>query len=98
MSVWQTRHRLLSEQLQYLLHGNPTEEDEEVVRVLIAAGVLLAQHQVDKRGRCRYCYDSTWPRRRKPCTVHQTFAVALNQPIKMVLDWFKDHQAGGQVS
>jgi len=92
VSVWETQHRLLSEQVTGLLSGELT--DEEIVRLIIAARVLLARHQVDKRGRCRFCFQSRsrlwWPRRRI-CTVHQAFAVALNQPFKVVLDWFKDH-------
>ncbi len=72
MSIWQVRHRLFTEQLDGLLYTEKADSlDEEVLRLTAAARVLLAQHQVDKRGRCQHCYSRSrwwWLKRRKTCT------------------------------
>lgn len=49
---------------------------EHMLRVLGAASQLLAEHPVDDMGRCASCrrhHGFPWPRRRIPCTVHDTF-------------------------
>jgi len=97
MSVWETQHRLWAEQLKSLLsgkHGSRELTAEQTRRLIIAAYVVLRQHQINKRGQCRLCYRSRtgwWPRRRRACTVHLTFTVAMTQPLNIVLDWQQDH-------
>lgn len=93
MNVWQYRHRLLVERLRDMLH-RPMDElrDDDITRVFAAAYVLLTQHKLDKRGRCRYCQPFTWWRRKwKTCTVNQTFGVAMTQPYKVFRAWLDDH-------
>jgi hypothetical protein len=93
--VWRTQHRLLGEQLEGLLHRDMSEiTDDEIARLVCAAYVTMRQHSVNKRGWCHHCCRSgSWwlPRRRKRCTVHQVFAVAMNQPFDIVSVWIKDH-------
>lgn len=93
-NVWETRYRLLCERLEEMLHRNMDDlSDDEVARVICGAYVLLAQHKVNKRGRCRHCYRSgSWwlPRRRKRCTVYQVFGVAMGQPLRIVSEWLGD--------
>lgn len=94
-SARETQHRLWAEQLGSLLagkHGSRELTTEQTRRLMIAAYVVLQEHQVDKRGQCRYCRRSTWwPWRRKTCTVHVTFKVAMQQPINIVSKWLADY-------
>ena len=94
-SAQETQHRLWAEQLKVLLHGKHGSREltaEQTRRLMIAAYVVLQEHQVNKRGQCRYCWRSTWwPWRRKTCTVHLTFMVAMKQPIELVGAWMGDH-------
>lgn len=93
--MWGTQHRLLVERFEALLHRDMGEiTDDEIARLVCAAYVTLRQHSVDKRGHCHHCYRSgSWwlPRRRKRCTVYQVFAVAMEQPFKVVKAWLEDH-------
>ena len=94
VNIWHVRHRLLIEQLDDLLYAEEAESlDEQVLRLIAAARVLLAQHQVNKQGRCRHCYYCStwlWLRRRKMCTVHTILSVAMNQPFSTVWKWLAD--------
>ncbi|MGQ0772967.1 MAG: hypothetical protein ACT4NY_00865 [Pseudonocardiales bacterium] len=94
-SAQETQHRLWAEQLRILLdgkHGSRELTAEQTRRLMIAAYVVLQEHQVDKRGKCRHCRRSTWWLwRRKPCTVHVTFKVAMKQPIVVVGGWMEDY-------
>jgi hypothetical protein len=96
-SAHETQHRLWAEQLGSLLdgkHGSRELTTEQTRRLMIAAYVVLRQHQVGKRGQCRLCCRCRswwWARRRRTCTVYLTFEVAMNQPIDIVLEWLKDH-------
>lgn len=94
MNIWHVQHRLVTEQLEGFLHCDMDEiTDEDVARLVCAAYVLVRQHGVDKRGRCRHCYYRSrwwWVRRRKMCTVHSVFAVAMNQPRDAVWRWVED--------
>lgn len=94
-SAWETQHRLWAEQLKSFVdgkHGSRELTAEQTRRLMIAVYVVLRLHQVNRRGQCRYCWRSTWwPWRRKPCTVHVTFKVAMIQPIKIVRAWLEDH-------
>lgn len=93
MNPRQVHYRLLSEHVANLMRCDMDElPPTEVARVFVAAYVVLKQHEIDKRGRCRYCNRVSLLRwRRKPCTVYQTFAVALDQPFKVVRAWLEDH-------
>ncbi|MGH8544655.1 MAG: hypothetical protein ACREX3_13725 [Gammaproteobacteria bacterium] len=91
MNIWNVQHRLFAEQLDALLDTD--ELPEELLRIIAAARVLLAQHHVDKQGRCNRCYYRPrwwWLRGRKTCTVHVSFSVAMNQPLGTVWRWTKD--------
>ena len=49
------------------------------------------EDEINKRGRCRYCYRSRWwPLRRKTCAVCETLAVAMMQPFSIVTAWLAD--------
>ncbi|MGH3911631.1 MAG: hypothetical protein ACRDRM_12465 [Pseudonocardiaceae bacterium] len=94
MSVWHTQARLLAERFDGLLHCDLAEvTDDDVARLVCAAYVLGTQHRVDKRGRCPHCYSRLrwWSvKRRRTCTVHSAFLVAMNQPLNMVGRWVQD--------
>jgi hypothetical protein len=88
MKVWETQHRIWSEQLIRLC-GN---ENEEIARVAAASWVLLYQHKVNNHGQCRLCFRPRpiwWPRRRPMCTVHIAFMVAMKQPLDIVRGWVR---------
>ncbi len=57
--------------------------EEQTVRLLAAAAILLRQHKVNKRGRCQYCGWTGWARRlwygRPQCTVYRALSFALGQ-------------------
>lgn len=99
MNIWNVRHRLFTEQLDDLLYSDKGELlDEQLLRLIAGARVLLAQHQVNKQGRCRHCYSrSRWwhLKRRKTCTVHSALAVAMNQPLDAVWRWVEDWRGLG---
>ncbi|MGH3603935.1 MAG: hypothetical protein ACRDQI_07890, partial [Pseudonocardiaceae bacterium] len=61
-NVWETRYRLLLEQLEGLANqlnrekqNPPTPLEEQTLRLLTGAIAVLRQHRVDKRGQCNYC-------------------------------------------
>lgn len=84
MSVWETQHRLWTEQLGSLLdskHGSRELDAEQTRRLMIAAYVVLQEHQVNKREQCWYWRSAWWPWRRKTCTVHLASRVAMKEPI-----------------
>jgi hypothetical protein len=89
MSVWETQHRLWAERLKRLLE----HDDEEVVRLAAVGWVLLAQHKINARGRCRVCCRARpgwWARRRRACMVHSVFMVGMGQPVHIVRGWVGD--------
>jgi len=94
-TVWQTRYRLLLEELEQWmdwLGGNEPREsvvvEEQALRLLTAAVVLLGQHAVNKRGQCKFCGRTRWKwrfwRRRRKCTVFQAVDRAMTQGIDVV--------------
>lgn len=94
MNIWHVQHRLFMEQLEGLLYADEAElPDEQVIRLTAAARVLLTQHQVNNWGRCRHCYYRSswwWLKRRKICTVHAAFSIAMNRPLDSVWRWVED--------
>lgn len=94
-NIWETRNRLLWEQLEQLtkrLVSNeppePAELKELAVRLLAGVVMLLRQHRVNKRGQCRYCEWTRWTRPfwhgRPSCTVYETVNFALRQRLDRV--------------
>lgn len=91
-NVWETRYRLLLEQLEELADQLSGEEPIEpavltgqTVRLLAGVVTLLRQHRVNKRGQCKYCRSTRWTRRlwhRRPqCTVYRGIDFALTQSL-----------------
>lgn len=92
-SVWQTRYRVLWQQLEQLadwLRGAqpPATLADHTVRRLTFAVTLLEQHRVNKRGQCQFCGWSRWTWRfwhwRPRCTVCRALAFALRQGLDVV--------------
>jgi hypothetical protein len=94
-NVWQTRYRLLLEQLEALADQLRNEEaiappvlEERTIRLLAGALMLLRQHRVNKRGQCQYCgwTRPTWRlwHRRPQCTVNLALDFAMSQPLDVV--------------
>ncbi len=92
-TVWETRHRMLRQQLEQLANGLRNAQpavalDERTVRLLTFATTLLEQHEVNRRGRCQFCRWPRWTwrfRRLRPrCTVCRALAFALDQGLDVV--------------
>lgn len=94
-SVWQTRHRLLREEIEELadrLSGDepvgPSVVEEQTVRLLAAAVMLLRQHRINQRGQCRFCGWTRWRwrfwRRRRQCTVYRVLGFSMGQRLDEV--------------
>lgn len=93
--VWQTRHRLMLERFEKEADQLRSDEpiapaalEEQTVRLLAGVVMLMRQHNVNKRGQCRFC---AAPRRalrfwhRRPqCTVHRALDFALRQRLDIV--------------
>jgi len=97
-SLWETRHKLVWEQLEELaerLSGAkpmaPAMLEERIVQLLAGVLILLRQHHVNKRGQCRFCGWTRWTwrfwRRRRRCTVYVALDYALGQSVDVV--WWK---------
>ncbi|MEO7193596.1 MAG: hypothetical protein ABIZ05_02060 [Pseudonocardiaceae bacterium] len=94
-TVWETRDRLLVEQLERLvkkLSGEeqiePAEVMEQAVRLLTGVIALLRQHRVNKRGQCQCCGCTRWVwrfwRRRPRCTVYRAVGFVFHQHLDVV--------------
>ncbi|MGH3795061.1 MAG: hypothetical protein ACRDSP_09240 [Pseudonocardiaceae bacterium] len=91
-TVWGTRYRLLRERLDQwadqLSAAQPTECTEHTVRLLAAVTMLIGQHQVNKRGQCRWCGWTRWTwrfwHRRPQCTVFRALSFVLGQGVDVV--------------
>jgi hypothetical protein len=94
-NVWETRHRLVLEYLEKLAgqfrskeQVAPAELEEQVVRLLAGAVMLLGRHRVNKRGQCEYCGWARWTWRlwhgRPQCTVYLSLDFAMRQPLDLV--------------
>ncbi len=104
-SVWETRYRLLLEQLEELANQlrskgpvDPPALEEQTMRLLIGVITLLRQHPVDKRGQCKYCGRTKrrwrfW-RRRPQCTVRRSLDFAMRQPLDVVSFLFFQRSPG----
>lgn len=104
-SVWATRYRLLLEWLEELEDGLSGEQpvtyavvEEQAVRLLMAAVRLLRQHEVNKRGQCKFCGWTRWGmrfwRRRRQCTVYIALGVAMEQSLDAV--WWQLFEGVGR--
>lgn len=98
IGVQEVRHRLLFEQLERWVERlsskkpiEPEEVEELAVRLLAMASILLRQHVVGKRGRCRLCGWSIlrWPfwYLRPRCTVFRSVDLAVGQSLDVV--WWR---------
>jgi hypothetical protein len=78
--IWETRRRLLMEQLEELANQLSSEEqvaetvvEDQAVRLLTAMFMSLRHHKVNKRGQCHVCSRPIrmwWFWRRRPqCTL-----------------------------
>lgn len=99
-TVWGTKYRLLLEELEQLANWLSADKPREprvveiqTVRLLMGMVLLLRQHQVNKRGQCRFCRwpQGGWPqggwslwRRRPRCTVYRALDFAMGQPLDVV--------------
>lgn len=106
-NVWTTRYRLLLEWLEELVDLLSGEEpiaqavvEEQAVRLLMGAARLLREHEVDKRGQCRFCGRTRWRwpfrRRRRRCMVHSAFGFAAEQNLDTV--WWQLFEDAGRKS
>lgn len=94
-NVWETRNRLLWEQLEQMTKKlssaeplEPTEFKELAIRLLTSVAMLLRLHHTNKRGQCSYC---AWMRRARPfwsrrsdCTVYEIVDFAFRQHLDKV--------------
>jgi hypothetical protein len=92
-NVWQTRYRLLLEQLEALADQLGGEEsitqpvlEDQTARLLAGVVVLLRQHHINKRGQCNYCGWSRWRlwHGHPLCTVYRSVDFAMRQPLDVV--------------
>jgi len=94
-NVWGTKYRLLVEQLEQWVDRFIAEEpvesvvlEEQTVRLLMGVVRLLEQHQVNKRGQCKFCGWTRWKwrswRRRRRCRVFQILDFAMCQNLDVV--------------
>lgn len=91
----EARCRLLCEWLEHWVERlssekpiEPEEVKELAVRLLAMAVLLLRQHGVNKRGRCRFCDWPTWRWRvwyRRPrCPVLRSIDLVVGQALDVV--------------
>lgn len=104
-NVWETRSRLFMEEFEKLVEWlssdaprAPAVLEEQTVRLLAMAVVLLRQHQVTMRGQCHYCDRPPWTsqfwRRRRKCTVHQALDLGMGQSLDVV--WWRMFESVGR--
>lgn len=104
-NVWTTRYRLLREQLEELADRlsaaepiEPAVAEQQTVRLLTAAAMLLRQHDVNERGQCKFCGGTRWTwrlwRRRRQCTVYLALGFAMSQGLDVV--WWQLFESLGR--
>lgn len=101
-NVFDTRSRLFLEELEKLSEWlsndaprAPTALEEQTVRLLAMAVVLLRQHQVNEQGQCQFC-GWTWRflGRRRRCTVYQALDLGMGQSLDVV--WWRVFESMGR--
>ena len=59
--------------------------DEEQLRLVLLTLALMERHQVNDKGRCRYCRpERRWWRRQRRCLVLPLVAFYLQQPTRLL--------------
>lgn len=101
--MWGIKYRLLREHVEHLVDWlwadqsrEPRVVEEHTVRLLLCVARLLPQHQVNKRGRCRFCGWTRWGWRpwRPRCTVYRALDFAMEQPLDVV--WWQLFESTGR--
>ena len=106
-NVWGTRYRLYLEELEALTDRisdsqpvAPVVAEEQLVRLVAIVAGLLRQHEVNKRGQCRFCDWTRWGwrfwRRRPRCTVFRAVGFALDQPLHIA--WWQVFETFGRAT
>lgn len=96
--VQEVRYQLIFEQLEQWVEKlgdedpvKPEEVKELAVRLLAMAAMLLRQHEVNKRGQCKFCGCAPWNwrfwNRRPQCTVCSTLSFAMEQ--EFAVTWWR---------
>lgn len=104
-NFWETRYRLLLERLEEDVNrlrdndvATPGMAEDRTVRLVAAAAMLLQEHRVNKRGRCRVCGLARWNWRfwyRRPrCTVYRVLGFVTDQGMDVV--WWQLFQTLGR--
>lgn len=94
----EVRYRLIFEQLEQWVEKlggaepvKPEEVKELAVRLLAMAAMLLRQHELNKRGQCKFCGCALWNwrfwNRRPPCTVCSALSFAMEQELAVA--WWR---------
>lgn len=92
-SVHETRYRQLQAELKEFtdqLSGakavSPAKTRNQIVQALAVVAILLRQHQINKRGQCKFCARPRWRwrfwSRRPSCTVYRTASFVMNQELE----------------
>jgi hypothetical protein len=89
------------EQLEELADGlrskqqvAPAVREEQTVRLLGGVVMLLRQHQLNKRGQCRFCASAhCWRfwQRRPQCTVYRSLDFVMRQSLDAVWWQLSEH-------
>jgi hypothetical protein len=101
--------KLVQERLELLLRVACTldhldEGPARFARLAVGALILVQQHAVDSKGRCRFCTRRRgWRRvRARPCTVHAALGACLTQPDDLVqrqaTELLRDHRHASDVT
>lgn len=104
-SLWETRYRLVFQQLEELadrLSGArpsaPAVLEERTVQLLATVLMLLRQHHINKRGQCLFCGWTRWKWRfwcrRRRCTVYSALDYSMGQSVDVV--WWKIFEGLGR--
>jgi hypothetical protein len=94
-SLQETRYRRFREELKEFVDRLSAKEAVvpavtrgQIVQVLAVIAILLHQHHVNKRGRCKFCVRSGWKwkfwSRRPLCTVYRTASFVMSRELDEV--------------
>lgn len=80
--MYEVRVRLLRERLEQMVTRAERDLDDPCWRLALLCLALLERHELDDRGRCRYCRrPGRWCRRASQrCTVLPVVSLYLDQP------------------